>query len=141
MIMLPFAGFAAALVAVIVHYEILGTLFRWAPAWRIVPRQRMLGLVLGALASHLLQILVFATVLWGLTALSAFDALGVGLESSFEQALYISIESYTSLGSAETIPVGPLRLFCGIEALSGLLIVGWTSAFTYLAMAEFWRAR
>jgi hypothetical protein len=39
------------------------------------------------------------------------------------------------------VPQGPARMLAGVEALNGLLLIGWTSSFTYVAMAEFWSTK
>ena len=31
------------------------------------------------------------------------------------------------------------RLIAGVEALTGLLMIGWSASFTYLEMERFWR--
>jgi hypothetical protein len=35
-------------------------------------------------------------------------------------------------------PVGPIRLLAGLEALNGLLLIGWSASYTYIAMERFW---
>jgi hypothetical protein len=37
-------------------------------------------------------------------------------------------------------PVGKMRLIAGIEALTGLLMIGWSASFTYLQMSRNWPA-
>ena len=51
---------------------------------------------------------------------------------------YFSAETYTSLGFGDLYPVGLLRLIAGIECLNGLVLIGWSTAFIYLAMRRFW---
>jgi hypothetical protein len=36
------------------------------------------------------------------------------------------------------VPDGVLRLLAGVEALNGLLLIGWSASYTYLAMERFW---
>ena len=31
-----------------------------------------------------------------------------------------------------------LRLLAGLEALNGMLLIGWTASFTFLSMERFW---
>jgi hypothetical protein len=31
-----------------------------------------------------------------------------------------------------------MRLVSGVEALNGLLLIGWSASFTYLAMERYW---
>jgi hypothetical protein len=35
-------------------------------------------------------------------------------------------------------PLGPVRLLSGVEALNGLMLIGWSASFTYLTMEKFW---
>jgi hypothetical protein len=32
-------------------------------------------------------------------------------------------------------------MITGVEALSGLLLIGWSASFTYLSMQKFWSIR
>ncbi|MEO5607197.1 MAG: ion channel, partial [Polaromonas sp.] len=50
-----------------------------------------------------------------------------------------SAETYSSLGFGDLIPTGPIRMLAGIEALNGLLLIGWSASFVYIAMERFWR--
>lgn len=52
--------------------------------------------------------------------------------------LYFSAETYTSLGYGDVVPGGALRLLAGMEALNGLLLIGWSASFIYIAMERFW---
>jgi hypothetical protein len=36
------------------------------------------------------------------------------------------------------VPTGPLRLLVGVEALNGLLLIGWSASYIYLAMERCW---
>jgi hypothetical protein len=54
--------------------------------------------------------------------------------------LAASTETYASLGFGDVYPVGVMRLVAGIEALTGLLMIGWTASFTYLEMCRHWLA-
>jgi hypothetical protein len=59
--------------------------------------------------------------------------------TSFEECLYFSSVTYTSLGLGDYVPAGALRMLAGTEVLSGLLMIGWTISFTFLTMERFWR--
>lgn len=61
-----------------------------------------------------------------------------GSDASFSASLYFSAETYTSLGFGDLTPNGPVRLLAGVEALNGLLLIGWSASFTYLCMERFW---
>lgn len=132
------AAILVGLGCVIAHYEVLRGISALASAFAIRPRQRILVIVMGGLIGHLAEALIFALALWGLMGLENLPLSHSMGESAFANALYISFETFASLGSTATFPVGALRLFTAIEALTGLLLLGWTTAFTYLAMTQFW---
>ncbi len=139
--MLTFSAMAlvAALACILLHYEALRLLAGWTLRMTRAPRQRLIAVMVGALFSHIVQIVFFAGVLWTTVALAAPTVLSDMATPSAWRALFLSIESYAALGSPDTFHFGPLRLFCGVESLLGLLMIGWTSAFTYWAMRKFWR--
>jgi hypothetical protein len=56
----------------------------------------------------------------------------------FQDCLYFSVVTYTSLGFGDHVPVSHARLIAGVEALNGLLLIGWSASFTYLAMERYW---
>lgn len=43
-----------------------------------------------------------------------------------------------SLGLGDMFPSGHLRLISAIEALNGLILIGWSTSFTFLAMRRYW---
>jgi hypothetical protein len=52
--------------------------------------------------------------------------------------VYFSAVTYASIGFGDVYPVDNVRLITGVEALVGLLMIGWSASFTYLAMEKFW---
>ncbi|HZK14381.1 MAG TPA: potassium channel family protein, partial [Desulfobaccales bacterium] len=58
--------------------------------------------------------------------------------SDFAEYTYFSLANYTSLGYGDLVPSGPLRFMAGMEALTGLVLIGWTAAFMYLEMRHIW---
>jgi hypothetical protein len=45
------------------------------------------------------------------------------------------------LGIGDLYPTGALRIISGIEALNGLVMVGWSASMTYIYMEKFWHIR
>jgi hypothetical protein len=35
-------------------------------------------------------------------------------------------------------PIGNLRLLASIETINGLLLIGWSTSFTFLGMQRYW---
>ena len=56
-------------------------------------------------------------------------------------SVYLSATTFATVGFGDLVPVGPLRLVTGTEALSGFILITWSASFLYLEMQEFWRKR
>ena len=60
---------------------------------------------------------------------------------SFEKAAYFSMVTFTTLGYGDITLIGHhWRLLSGIEALVGILLVGWTTAFLYAVVQRSWKS-
>jgi hypothetical protein len=132
--------FAALLVilSTFTHYEVLRVLSARVPQMRIRPRARLLAVLFGTFSGHLLQIGFYALAYFYLRDRFDLGTFGGQFSDSFSAYLYFSAEAYTSVGLGDIYPLGPLRLITGVEALNGLLLIGWSASFTYLAMQKFW---
>lgn len=124
-----------ALASIVLHYEALRALSYVLPRLSVRPRQKALIVVCSALVAHLMEVVLFAIAFW---LFFEFDTPVPGEQVSFTTSLYISVESYTSLGTASGFPVGLMRLVAGVEAVVGLILIGWTASYTYLVMRQFW---
>ena len=131
--------FALVSASVMMHYETLRLLNdRLSKTELISTRAKVLAALVGAMASHLLQIAVFALAFWLLRDKFGMGGFGGTFEDSLTSFLYFSSETYTTLGFGDIYPTGSLRMICGIESLVGLLMVSWTASFTYLEMRRYW---
>jgi hypothetical protein len=126
--------------ATIVHYEVLKLLSAKLPSSAMAPRRKLVVVVLGTFVAHAAEIALYAVAMWACIALAHVGGLNGSGASLFTSSLYFSAETYTSLGFGDLVPTGPLRLIAGVETLNGLLLIGWSASFTYLAMARFWDA-
>jgi voltage-gated potassium channel Kch len=75
---------------------------------------------------------VFATLtveiwLWALLHLM------LGVTSDFETALYFSAITFSTVGYGDIVPPEGWRLFTALEAISGFLLVGWSTAYLVAA--------
>jgi hypothetical protein len=90
---------------------------RWAELdSKIVP----LGIVLGLFAVHGVEIWLYA----GLYRFS--HAL-----PTLERALYVSTSAYSSLGETGMSLPEPWRVVGALEAVNGMLLIGWSTAFLF----------
>jgi hypothetical protein len=131
--------FALTAVCVLSHYETLRLLNdRLARTDFVSARAKVLVALVGAMASHVLQIGTFALAYYLLRDKFGLGGFGGTFQDTPMSFLYFSSETYTTLGFGDIYPTGQLRLICGIESLIGLLMVSWTASFTYLEMRRYW---
>lgn len=122
----------------VLHYEVLGALQSVLPRLRIPNRAKLLVVILVAFLAHAVEIVLYGLSLHVLVTYVHSGSLSATDQSSVSAALYFSAETYTSLGFGDVTPTGPVRLLAGVEALNGLLLIGWSASFTYLSMERFW---
>lgn len=126
--------------SVFVHHEVLRHCDERLRRLDGIPgRAKVLVAVGAAFCSHMAQIALFAAAYALLEALAMGNLHGQS-QSLAKTFLYFSTETYTSLGFGDVYPVGAMRLVAGIEALTGLLMIGWSASFTYLEMCRHWSA-
>ncbi|OAI50643.1 ion transporter [Betaproteobacteria bacterium SCGC AG-212-J23] len=111
-----------------IHFEVLRGLSAGLPRLRIPSRGKLLVVIFATFLAHAVEILLYALAVY---LLGNF---------SFNVSLYFSAETYTSLGYGDVVPTGDLRLVAGVEALNGLLLIGWSASYTFIAMERFWQA-
>ena len=129
--MLTVAAVCGLLVVVTtaIHYEVLRGLSAGLPVLRMPSRGKLLMVIFATFLAHAVEILLYALAAYALDPRPLL----------FSTALYFSAETYTSLGYGDIVPSGDLRLLAGVEALNGLLLIGWSASYTYIAMERFWR--
>jgi hypothetical protein len=102
---------------------------------------RVLAVLFGALFGYLLEISFYALAYYSLVDHFGLGTFGGKFADNFSSYRYFSAETYTTIGLGDIYPLGPLRLITGFEALNGLLLIGWSASFTYLAMEKFWNIK
>ena len=63
---------------------------------------------------------------------------GGGL-SSFEEAMYLSFVTFTTLGYGDVTLQGQARMLTGVEALNGVLLIGWSTALSFAVIQRLWK--
>lgn len=131
--------------SVMLHYEGLRALSRFVTTDVLPPRGRIASLILGQVALHVAEIGLFAVgyaSLAGVEGFGGFDRTeAAAAETSALRGLdlvYYSATVYTTLGFGDIVPLGPLRLMTGVEALTGLVLITWSASFTFLEMQRYW---
>jgi hypothetical protein len=82
-------------------------------------------------ALHAIEIVIWAGAY---QLLLPIDELG-----TFEEAVYFSFVTFTTLGYGDITLGEGWRLLSGIEALNGILLVGWTTAMIFSVVQNIWR--
>ena len=122
----------------ILHYEVLRGLNANLTALPIPNRAKLLVVILSAFVAHTAEMAIYGIVIYVLVAWLGAGSLSGSAGFSLGSCMYFSAETYTSLGFGDLTPNGPVRLLAGVEALNGLLLIGWSSSFTYISMERFW---
>ncbi len=136
--MVLFACLSLLVATTLIHYEVLGLMNRHLSRAPVRARARLVIVIFVAFLAHTLEILLYAATLYLLARFGKLGHLGDAGRFSFDVSLYFSAETYTSLGYGDVVPKGDLRLMAGVEALNGLLLIGWSASYTYIAMERFW---
>ena len=131
----------AVALSVLVHYEGLDWLSARLQASHTRQRRKVLYGIYAVIAIHVVEIWLFGVTYWVILMVPAAGTLqGLGERSLFD-AVYFSAVSFTTVGSANVAPLGPVRFLAGTEALTGFILITWSASFTFLEMARFWRQR
>ena len=124
---------------VVVHYEVLTT--RWPIRRQFTSvRVGMLRLLVGIFLAHLIEILLYAVAFYLMHGHLGLGTLTGAITGRPMDYFYFSAVSYTTLGFGDVLPAGPIRIVTAIESLNGLVLIGWSTSYTYLAMQRFSRA-
>lgn len=140
--MLKLSLIGAVLVAITVVIHALGTTYlvrylagrflddsgRWGS------RNTLLALTQAAIVLvvlHALEIVVWAGVYKALVP--------VGELADLETAVYFSFVTFTTLGYGDITLSEGWRLLSGIQALNGILLVGWSTALMFAVVQKSWQ--
>ncbi len=127
------------LLVVAVHHEVIGLTSKiLLPSFRSPRRWHVSLTVLIFVLAHIIEILICAFALYLSAEWLEIGRIVGDSHLDFSTYLYYSFASYTSLGIGDLYPLGHLRLLTGVEALIGLMMIGWTASFLFLEMREFY---
>ena len=140
--MITFALIGAALVIITVIMHAIGT-----TAWlRVLGRryaddegQVLAGKTLHVLIGTVIVLLVLHTlqiVVWAYAYLTIVPA---GELDTFEEATYFSFVTFTTLGYGDITLSEGWRLLSGIQALNGIMLVGWSTAMLFAVVQRTWQ--
>ena len=125
----------------VIHYEALSLLNHSLPTLKLPSRAKLLVVMFVAFVAHSIEIVAYGGAMYGLVTTVAPGGLKGETALSLLSCIYFSAETYTSLGFGDVTPVGAVRMLIGVEALNGLLLIGWSASYAFIAMERYWVPR
>jgi hypothetical protein len=122
---------------VAVFYEIMAHVWVRLPRLEGRHRTQILFTVLASFLGHTMAVWVFGATYFLLANHFGFGALEGHIDHHILDYVYFSVVSYSSLGLGDVTPTGGLRLLVGVEAITGLILIGWTITFTYIVTEKY----
>ena len=139
--MVVFVTALTVTIAVLMHYEGLRWISGRLNRLTTERRRKVLFGVYAVVMLHVLEIWLFGTALWGLMQVPHAGGLSGTATANFFEVVYLSANTFTTVGFGDVVPVGAVRFLCGTEALTGFILITWSASFVYLEMREFWKLR
>lgn len=129
---------ALLVLTTLIHYETLSVLNARLPTLKVPSRSKLLVVISVTFFAHVVEIVFYGLALYLLVAFG----IGGGLKGhdaySVADCIYFSAETYTAIGFGDVTPFGSIRLLIGAEALNGLLLIGWSASYAFIAMERYW---
>ena len=92
--------------------------------------QVIITTVLFMLFLHTVEVFVWAGIYYVLPAIDVFTC--------FEESLYFSFTTFTTLGYGDITLPAPWYHMTGIQALCGIILAGWSSALFFVLFQKLW---
>jgi voltage-gated potassium channel len=91
----------------------------------------LISTIIALTALHLVQIAVWAWAYMILLPETVLD--------TFEEAMYFSFVTFTTLGYGDITLPSIWRILSGYEALNGVLLIGWSTAMLFAVVQRTWK--
>ncbi|NDF11983.1 MAG: two pore domain potassium channel family protein [Proteobacteria bacterium] len=125
-------------VTTIIYYDVLRITWELLPKFKMSPRKRIIIVILAIFVGHTLAVWIYGVTYWVVAKYPFLGSLQGAYNTEFLDYVYFSVVTYSSLGFGDLLPLGAIRMISGVEALNGLVLIGWSISFTYLVMHDFW---
>jgi len=88
----------------------------------------MISTAIFLISIHLVQAAIWALVYMFLPGITEFE--------TFEKSIYFSLVTFTTLGYGEITISSGNRILAGLEAINGITLIGWSTAFMFAIFQE-----
>ena len=88
----------------------------------------MISTAIFLISIHLVQAAIWALVYMFLPGITEFE--------TFEKSIYFSLVTFTTLGYGEITIASGNRILAGLEAINGITLIGWSTAFMFAIFQE-----
>ena len=107
--------------------------------WLIAARARRLHVAVMWIRSLVVGILILVMFVATLVEAGVWATayLTLGAIPKFEEALYFSVVTYTTLGYGDIVLDDQWRLLSSFQAANGVIVFGWTTALAVVALRQF----
>ena len=120
-----------------VFYEVLAHVWVNLPRFEGHPRVQILFTILATFFAHTVSVWAYGISYFLLDKCFNYGTLNGAMAHGFFDYVYFSVVSYSSLGLGDVYPSGGLKLLVGVEAIMGLILIGWSVTFTYLVTEKY----
>jgi hypothetical protein len=123
---------------VLLHYEALSFIGHTLKRRSVPHRVKILAMVFALLVVHVAEIWLFSAGYFALALDPAWGGVAASTPVGFLDLVYFSAITYTTVGYGDFVPTGALRFLCGMEALSGFVLITWSASFMFIEMQRYW---
>jgi voltage-gated potassium channel len=132
MLMLVITAFVLIAITIIIHGVGTTSWIRYLLARPGIQSLRVvISTAIVLITLHLVEILVWA--------LAYMLMLPTDELQSLEASLYFSAVTFTTLGYGDITLSSDWRLLSGLEAIDGILLIGWSTAFLFAVLQRTWQ--
>lgn len=117
--------------------EVLAYVWVHLPRLEAYPRLQIPFTVVAAFVGHTVCVWLFGATYYVLDRYLHFGSLKGDIDHALIDYVYFSAVSYSSLGLGDVYPVGGLQMLVGVEAILGLILIGWTITFTFVVTEKY----
>ena len=139
MLILIFTAFVLISVTIVIHG--FGTIswLRYLLARKTMADGRIRpAKVLSAIISTAIVLITLHIIEIFIWALAYLLVLPDGELQSLESAFYFSAVTFTTLGYGDITLGSDWRILSGLQAIDGILLIGWTTAFLFAVLQRAW---